>query len=1175
MNKYFVALGVAASLLLSACSEEKFDGPVQEADGLGRINLAGQITQEAVSRVNDDGFADGDVMGVYIVDYEGTVPGTLKTSGNRGNNVRHTFNADSYSWSSAYDLYWKDKHTRIDVYGYYPFGAPDDVNNYKFTVQTNQARTYSNGTMGDYEASDFLWGKVGGVEPTENVIRLPLSHRMANARVTLVEGAGFADGEWAGLEKQVLVTNTIQDAVIDLATGTVTPDGEPGRNSIIPTKRGDEWRAIVVPQTVSAGTTMFSITLGGVPYRFSKDEEFEYVAGKMNNFGIKVDKKEPTGDYTLTLISESITPWENDLVSHDATSEEYVIVESTPGGLREAIAAAGKDYTQLRNLKITGEMDVRDFYFMRDEMDKLQALNLREVRIKAFSGGEYPFCKDDQIPYAALYNKTSLTNLVLPNVLKSIGEVAFEDCFYLTGSLTIPEGVVDIQSGAFFRCQSLTGTLSLPSTLRYIGAHQDWHTGELELNYRYGHGVFSECGFTCELIIPSSVETICDAAFERMSGLYGNLRLPEKLWYLGSRAFFLDQNLSGSLEIPQGVTEIHTETFTDCGFNGTLLLHDGITAIGTSAFNGCHLRGELSLPKNLTVINANVFYGCDFSGELVLPKSLVTIGDRAFAYNWRLMGTLEFGEGLLTIGAGAFAHCRSLEGLVFPESLENIRYEPSYYEDGGAFQNCFGLGSIVSKSEIPPYVQQGAFDGVAKDNFTLEVPESAVAQYQTAVGWCDFKRISAHHELVCRPSVACALSTEHKQTLVIDAEGDWELASKPDWCELSQTTGFKKTEVTLTIKACSPTESREGDVVFRLKGKDYTHTCHVNQRGYEYGEDEYLTLQQATKGTRGGINIVILGDGYDANDIADGGYLADMQQEIEYFFGIEPYTTYRDYFNVYTAFPLSTETGVGTVNTIRYNRFNTTYTGGVGLKCDYDEVFDYALNAPTVNTGNLNETLIIVVPNSTDYGGITQMWDSGAAIAFCPKSTYGYPLDSRGVIQHEAGGHGFGKLGDEYIYHNAFIDFCSCTCCPHVLEFMYCKGLGWYDNLELTGKMHSVGWSHYIFDPRYSDIVDIFEGGYMHSRGVFRSEQNSCMNNDIPYYSTISRESIVRRIKRYAGETFDFEEFVSLDNRGAASVSRGSGDYLPSITSAQSLPPVIHKGNPVSSLRHKNKKRNK
>ena len=73
-----------------------------------------------------------------------------------------------------------------------------------------------------------------------------------------------------------------------------------------------------------------------------------------------------------------------------------------------------------------------------------------------------------------------------------------------------------------------------------------------------------------------------------------------------------------------------------------------------------------------------------------------------------------------------------LEGVIFPESLENIKYEPSWSEDGGAFQNCFGLGRIVSKGHIPPYVQDGCFNGVPKDNFTLEVPEGYEAQYQAA-----------------------------------------------------------------------------------------------------------------------------------------------------------------------------------------------------------------------------------------------------------------------------------------------------------------------------------------------------------------------------------------------------------------------------------------------------------
>ena len=1148
-NSYIFTVVLVLCMMLAACSDSLFDEAGGKLNSEDRIQLSGDITQLSVTRVNDSGFCDGDVMGVYVVDYDGGTPGTLKPDGNRGDNVRHTYEEASNHWNSAYDLFWKDKHTHIDVYGYYPFANPESIDDYQFEVQKDQSKISEDGEMGGYEASDFLWGKVGDVAPTTNVIRLPLSHRMSNARVTLIQGSGFAEGEWANTEKIVLAPNLVRKASINLANGEVKPAGSVESTATIPSRVGDEWRTIVVPQTLKASTTLFSITIGGVPYKFAKNEALTYVAGKMMNFGIKVDKKAASGQYKLTLVSESITPWENDLVSHDATAKEYVIVNSTAGHLKEAIAAANKDYTRIKNLKITGEINAQDFYFMKDSMDYLAALNLKEVIIRGGQGSIEDY-NDYEIPSEAMNGKKSLNLIVLPDKLTKIGIAAFADNQNLTGSLIIPEGVTEIKIGAFYDCRSMNGELSLPSTLKYIGTGiEKWWFG----------GTFTYCGFNSKLILPNNLECIAgNNTFANCEGLYGELRLPEKLTEISDGAFAYCRNLTGGLTIPQGVHKIPNMAFACCNnLNGTLTLHDGISSIGESAFSETALKGELKLPKNLTVISQNAFNQCDFSGELVLPKSIRSIGNTAFKNNWRLMGNVEFPEGMQSIGEEAFINCRMLEGLIFPESLESIR--------NNAFNGCYGINSIVCKSESPAHLYNSVFDGVAKDNFTLEVPESAISQYQAASGWCDFKRIAAHHELVCRPSVACALSTQHKQKLVINAEGEWEVASKPSWCEVSPASGNKKTEVTLTIKGMAMTSgNREGKVVFRLKNKDYTHECSVSQYGYKYGEDEWITLQKATKGRNGGINIVLLGDGYNAKDIADGNYLKHIKQEVEHFFGIEPYKTYRNYFNVYTAVPLSTETGVGTVNTIRYNRFSTTFTGGVGLKADYDEIFSYALGAPTVNKGNLKETLIIIVPNSTDYGGVCQMWPDGSAIAFCPLSTYDYPLDTRGVVQHEAGGHGFGKLGDEYIYHNAFIDACSCTCCGHVMEFNSAKSLGWYDNLSLTGKMHNVGWSHLIFDDRYSDIVDIYEGGYMHNRGVFRSEQNSCMNNDIPYYSTISRESIVKRIKRYAGETFSFEEFVKYDKRDAGDVTRGVNTDNKLNAHTYQHTPVIHKGSPLN-----------
>ena len=1056
--------------------------------------------------------------------------------------MRHTFDEPNYKWNSAYDLYWKDKHTHIDVYGYYPFADPESVDDYQFEVKRDQSKPSENGEMGGYEASDFLWGKVADVAPTTSVIRLPMKHRMSNACVTLVEGSGFADGEWASTDKVVLTANVARKASINMADGTVKTAGSAENTMTIPSRTGDEWRTIVVPQTVQAGTTLFSITIGGVPYKFAKNENLEYVAGKMMKFGIRVDKKAGSGQYQLTLISESITPWENDLVSHDATAKEYVVVNCpTAGGLKDAIAAAKLDPAKITNLKITGEMNSGDFTFLRyHNLPSLEGLNLKEVKI--IEGKDNYFSSDEIPPYA--FEESKLMHIVLPDKLKGIREKAFFNCKYLVGSLVIPEGVESISEKAFFGCSGFDGTLTLPSTLKWIGP-----------------SAFDACShFTGSLSLPDALEHIYDMAFCNCGGFSGRLDLPSSLKTISYAAFSDCSGLTGSLTIPQKLTEIGGSAFQNCSFDGTLSLPNGITTIGSYAFAWCAFKGELILPSNIKVIESGAFSKNQFSGTLHLPSSLSILGGSAFSDNMQLTGTLEIPDKLTSIKEEAFYGCSKIEGLVLPANLETIY--------SNAFKNCFGIGSIVCKGAEPANVKSSAFDGVPKDNFTLEVPESSVAQYQTTAGWNEFKRIAAHHELVCRPSIACALATEHKQSLIVDAEGEWEVASKPDWCEVSPASGNKKTKVTLTINAMAKNgSSREGKVVFCLKDEDYTHECRVSQYGYEYGEDQWLTLQKATKGKKGGINIVLLGDGYDAKSIADGSYLKTMKQEMEYFFGLEPYTTYRGYFNVYTAFPLSTESGVGTVNTIRYNRFNTTFTGGVKLKADYDEIFAYALNAPTVTKANLNQTLIIMVPNTTEYGGVTQMWTSGAAIAFCPLSTYSYPLDTRGVVQHEAGGHGFGKLGDEYIYHNAFIDNCHCQDgCDHGSAFNMYKALGWYENLSFTGKMQSVPWSHLIFDPRYSDLVDIYEGGYMHSRGVFRSEQNSCMNNNIPYYSTISRESIVKRIKRYAGETYSFEDFVKNDKREAGNVTRSTGTSgsVGNVNSGMHQhAPVIHRGNPL------------
>ena len=708
-------------VLCAGCADGLFgeDGTLHHTQ---RIELSGEIDQVAVTRVNDGGFCDGDRMGIYIVDYKADIPGTLQQSGNRADNVCYTYDEANRKWNSDQDVYWKDNHTHIDVYGYYPYANPESIDNYTFNVQRDQSTATSDGKKGGYEASDFLWGKLSDVAPTSAALRLLLRHRMSSACVKLLKGEGFTDSEWESIDKTVLVTNLARKASINMTDGTVKVAGDVESSATIPSQVNDEWRAIIVPQTVPADTTLFSITIGGAPYKFAKNEALTYVSGKMMKFNIRVDKAEGNGKYRLTLVSESIAPWENELQSHDATATEYVIVNSTAGHLKDSIVASHKDIAMVKRMKVTGTINLADFVMMRDSMPRLTALNLKDVRIKRLysfiSGGvEHltDYAQDDALPAYCLKGKKTLTSFVFPDVLKRINPRAFDGAG-LTGSLNIPEGVVEIDESAFAG-NDFTGVLTLPSTLKKIGSN-----------------AFSLAGFKCPLNLPDGIEEIGSGCFYDCRYLYGNLILPSHLKKIGSSAFAHCENLRGDLVIPESLTVIPTNTFTQCGFGGRLQLHDGITAIGNEAFFINGFIGELELPKSLLEFGGGNFQGNDFSGSFKIPKGLLSISSFAFS-NCAFTGEAEIPEGVTCIHKNAFYNSKNLQKIILPSSLELI--------DMYAFWACKSLRVIECKSTIPPVVNDRAFNGVPLEDLTVIVPGPALNDYKSSESWSGFKHIIA------------------------------------------------------------------------------------------------------------------------------------------------------------------------------------------------------------------------------------------------------------------------------------------------------------------------------------------------------------------------------------------------------------------------------------------------
>ncbi len=1138
---------------LSCTDELLIDTPIQQEEDIA-IHIDGSISQRYTTRVDDGGFCDGDRIGLYGVNYtnNNSQPGTLLDEGNQVDNAMYTFDEANWKWVSSGSIYYKDANTNIDLYGYYPYGSPESVSTYAFEVEQDQSGANA---IDGYEVSDFLWGKAENIAPTDQKIKIRFNHRMACANVVLKEGEGFVEGEFDSLDKSLLVMNTTRTSTINLATGEVTATGKAASEGIVMKENADGFRAIVVPQTVDAGISLFAITIDGVSYRFKKDAAFTYEAGKQSKFTIEVSKKVPSGEYEFTLVDCEIVDWIADLSSHGGEARQYYVVHcDEPGTLAQKIAEDGKDAAKIKNLKVSGKINAQDFYFMRDAMSILQSINLKECEVGVIYAGDW--YRSDEIPSDAFLFKSTLVNFVFPEMVTKIGQNAFYGTL-LSGALVIPEDVVEIGAAAFMGTN--ISSLQLSPNLKVLS-----------------NDVFSGCSsLSGSLSLPESLESIGISCFGGCGMLSGNLILPSGLKEIGVGCFS-SCGFVGDLVIPNGVTTIGDLAFYNVPFDGKLYLPDGLKNIGYSAFDGCIFQGELYIPSGVQFLERYCFSSNEFSSIVFAPNSeLIKIGEWVFYNNWRLSEPMVLPEGLLTIASEAFSYCSSMPAITIPSTVTTI--------GANAFNGCYYITQMQCDATMPPVVGSGAFDGIGKDNLTLEVPEQSVPLYQTAGGWGDFKRISAHHDFSISRRLLRTLNAEHTNTYVLRVPlGEpWSVESCPEWVTVSPSSGVGRTEVTVTVSEMARTTEtftfeemdqwgnwstethtgRAGDIVFLLDNKDYRSTMVVQQYDSERRDGEVIVNQTASVG--GGVNLVFMGDCFDARDIAMGSYLEGINEAIGYYFAIEPYKSYRDYFNVYTVVGMSYDSGVGTLNTIKDAKFGSQYSLG-GIAPDVEITYDYAMKSPTVNEGNINQTLVVMIENTTDYGGVCYMYVDGSAIAVCPMSRDAYPFDFRGIVQHEAGGHGFAKLGDEYIYTNAFISTCRCKN-PHLDEFNFCKAiLGWYRNLSTNSDMKTVEWAHLYSHPDYSDIVDMYEGGYFHTRGMYRSEANSCMNNNVPYYSAIQRQEMVERIMRYAGLEFDINDFYARDVRDASNndfVTRATieVDDTPAMraAAAKQMPPKI------------------
>ncbi len=314
-------------------------------------------------------------------------------------------------------------------------------------------------------------------------------------------------------------------------------------------------------------------------------------------------------------------------------------------------------------------------------------------------------------------------------------------------------------------------------------------------------------------------------------------------------------------------------------------------------------------------------------------------------------------------------------------------------------------------------------------------------------------------------------------------------------------------------------------------------------------DGEVLTLQKATVGK--GINIVFLGDAYTDKDMNEGGlYETVMKESMEEFFAIEPYKTFRNRFNVYAVKAVSTNDHIGD----GYSTALSCYYGnGTTVLGSDDACYAYALKVPGIT--NQENLLICAMVNSTISKGTTSMsYMRKSSVAYT--TTIGNYAELFGdVLRHEAGGHGFAFLADEY--SNVY-DYAPADHIKHYTDMF--EQYDWFSNVDFTSDRDKIRWSAFLKDDRYADQVGIYEGGALYSKGVWRPSKNSIMNENMGGFNAPSRWAIYQRIMKLSGEECTFEKFLKYDavNRDASTdATKMSMKGAANRRVEHSAPPVI------------------